>query len=156
MKPRGEGDCGHDRLRHGCGQVRCAVLFHYDISGSIDAYYQEIGRGDRDGNPAKAILCYRLEDLSLHRFFSGTGRVGAEQVKHVAEALKTREGPVAPEDLREKLPLSQAKLSTPLRGLEDTGGASGGGTTGGGTMGGSTGGGTTGGSSGGGTGGGGR
>ena len=43
------------------GDVRFVV--HASVPGSLDEYYQEIGRGGRDGQPAAAICCYRAEDL---------------------------------------------------------------------------------------------
>ncbi|MFZ7087435.1 RecQ family ATP-dependent DNA helicase [Curtobacterium sp. RRHDQ10] len=45
-------------------------VVHADVPESIDAYYQEIGRAGRDGEPAVATLHYRQEDLGLRRFFS--------------------------------------------------------------------------------------
>jgi ATP-dependent DNA helicase RecQ len=41
---------------------------HASAPGSLDAYYQEIGRAGRDGDPARAVLFYRPEDLGLQRF----------------------------------------------------------------------------------------
>jgi ATP-dependent DNA helicase RecQ len=46
-------------------------VLHAQVPGSPDAYYQEVGRAGRDGLPARGVLCYRPEDLSLGRFFAG-------------------------------------------------------------------------------------
>ncbi len=43
---------------------------HASVPGSLDEYYQEIGRCGRDGRPAAAICCYRAEDLGLLRYFA--------------------------------------------------------------------------------------
>lgn len=45
-------------------------VFHAEPSESVDSYYQEIGRGGRDGRPAIARLYYRQEDFGLRRFFA--------------------------------------------------------------------------------------
>jgi len=49
----------------GMGIDRADVRFvvHASVPGSLDEYYQEIGRSGRDGKPAAAICCYRAEDL---------------------------------------------------------------------------------------------
>jgi ATP-dependent DNA helicase RecQ len=105
----------------GVNKADVRFVFHYQISESPDAYYQEIGRAGRDGKPAEAVLFYRPEDLALRRFFSGTGRVNEDQVKQVADALKDRDTPAAVEDVQEDTALSRAKVTTALRGLEDAG-----------------------------------
>ena len=61
----------------GIDKPNVRFVFHYDISDSIDSYYQEIGRAGRDGEAA-AILFYRSEDLGIRRFFAGAGRIEAE------------------------------------------------------------------------------
>src|SRR5262249_8841997 len=53
----------------GMGIDRADVRFvvHASVPGSLDEYYQEIGRSGRDGKPAAAIRCYRAEDLGRQR-----------------------------------------------------------------------------------------
>ncbi|MBB5781742.1 helicase-related protein [Nonomuraea jabiensis] len=47
-------------------------VLHAEVPGSPDAYYQEIGRAGRDGDPARAVLFYRPENLGLQRYFTAT------------------------------------------------------------------------------------
>ncbi|WP_417492994.1 DNA helicase RecQ [Maricaulis sp.] len=49
-------------------------VFHLNMPGSMEAYYQEIGRAGRDGAPADAMMLYGLGDASLRRrFIDGDG-----------------------------------------------------------------------------------
>ena len=58
----------------GMGIDRPDVRFvaHASVPGSLDEYYQEIGRAGRDGQDATAVCFYRPEDLGippvLHRW----------------------------------------------------------------------------------------
>jgi ATP-dependent DNA helicase RecQ len=95
-------------------------VFHDQVSESVDAYYQEIGRAGRDGKPAEARLFYRPEDLGLRRFFAAAG-AGPEAVEEVADELATARAPVDPARLRERLSLSRSKVASALQCLERTG-----------------------------------
>ena len=44
-------------------------VFHSDLPGSVEAYYQEIGRAGRDGAPADAHMLYGLQDMRMRRVF---------------------------------------------------------------------------------------
>jgi ATP-dependent DNA helicase RecQ len=95
-------------------------VFHHDPSDSIDSYYQEIGRGGRDDQPAEAVLFYRPEDVGTRRFFAGGG-VDGETVQRVAERVGEESRPLDPADLRQELGLGESKLMTALIRLEDAG-----------------------------------
>ncbi|HEX2103857.1 MAG TPA: ATP-dependent DNA helicase RecQ [Solirubrobacteraceae bacterium] len=105
----------------GVDKADVRFVFHAEIPESVDSYYQEVGRAGRDGEPARAVLFYRPEDLGLRRFFAGTGRVGADELRDVAEAVADARDPIAPTDLQERTELSQTKLATAVSRLEDAG-----------------------------------
>ncbi|MDQ4077921.1 MAG: ATP-dependent DNA helicase [Chloroflexota bacterium] len=105
----------------GIDKPNVRFVFHYDIPGSVDEYYQQIGRAGRDGNVAQAILFYRPEDLGIRHFFAGGGQVELDQVEQVARALQEQEGPVEPRELQKEIDLSQSKLTSALSHLEEVG-----------------------------------
>jgi ATP-dependent DNA helicase RecQ len=46
-----------------------AYVFHTDLPGNLEAYYQEIGRAGRDGQPAQAHMLFGLGDIRMRRLF---------------------------------------------------------------------------------------
>jgi ATP-dependent DNA helicase RecQ len=96
-------------------------VYHLDVSESVDAYYQEIGRAGRDGEPAEAILFYRPEDLNLRRFLASSGNVDAEQMELVAAALEHAEGPLSVAEISTATDLSKTKVEVAISRLEETG-----------------------------------
>jgi ATP-dependent DNA helicase RecQ len=62
-------------------------VVHAQAPESPDTYYQEVGRAGRDGEPARAVLAYRPEDLALGRFFTA-GVPRPDDVRAVVEAVE--------------------------------------------------------------------
>jgi ATP-dependent DNA helicase RecQ len=96
-------------------------VFHADIADSVDAYWQEVGRAGRDGEPARAILFYRPEDVAVRRFFAGSGKIDREQLQRLAEAISAAPGGLEPKDLKEEVDLSDSRLATAVARLEEVG-----------------------------------
>jgi ATP-dependent DNA helicase RecQ len=96
-------------------------VYHYDIPGSVDAYYQEIGRAGRNGEAAEAILFYRAEDLGIRRYFAGGGQYDEDEVSGVVALLQKQSRPMTIPDLAEQSDISSAKLQSILANLQSEG-----------------------------------
>jgi ATP-dependent DNA helicase RecQ len=53
----------------GIDKSNVRVVAHYDIPGSVEAYYQEAGRAGRDGHPARCVLLFNHADVATQEFF---------------------------------------------------------------------------------------
>jgi ATP-dependent DNA helicase RecQ len=78
-------------------------VVHYAIPGSIEAYYQEIGRAGRDGRPATATLLWDYADIETRRFLIDSPRKNNSAHRRCA-------APLDPEEAERRRTLEHAKL----------------------------------------------
>jgi ATP-dependent DNA helicase RecQ len=66
-------------------------VVHYQMPGSIEAYYQEIGRAGRDGLPSTCVLLFNYADKNTHDFFIEGSYPDISIIKQVYDSLAATE-----------------------------------------------------------------
>lgn len=97
------------------------TVIHTALPGSIEAYYQEIGRAGRDGGPSRAILMHSYADRHRHDFFFARDYPAVEALDAVYKLLW--DTPIAKEELQSASKLDSDTFEKSLDKLWIHGGA---------------------------------
>ncbi len=95
-----KGDCpvavATNAFGMGIDRSDLRFVLHYDIPGSLEAYYQEAGRAGRDGEPSRCEMLFNYADVRTQEFFIEGANPTREIIAGLYSALRRlcKQGPV--------------------------------------------------------------
>jgi ATP-dependent DNA helicase RecQ len=77
----------------GIDKPNVRLVVHYDMPGSLEAYYQEAGRAGRDRDPADCVLLHSYRDRFTHEFMIDGAHPSESTIRSTFRLLNAREAP---------------------------------------------------------------
>lgn len=71
----------------GIDKKNIRLIIHFNMPGTIENYYQEIGRAGRDGKESAAFLLYDDSDINIHNYFLSNSHPDKELIQSVYNAI---------------------------------------------------------------------
>jgi len=87
IKGNTEVICATNAFGMGIDKSDIRTIIHYNIPGSIENYYQEIGRAGRDGKPSHTFLLFDEKDVAIQEHFIDVTIPSVEEVLTVYNLL---------------------------------------------------------------------
>lgn len=113
------GDCdvavATNAFGMGIDRADLRFVIHFDIPGSVEAYYQEAGRAGRDGEPARCEILFNYADVRTQEFFIEGANPTREIITSLYHTLTRlcRRGPITMSitDIAEEIPAAKNEMA---------------------------------------------
>lgn len=119
--------CATNAFGLGIDKQDVRFVAHYDLPGSMEAYYQEAGRAGRDAKPSECLFLFRGGDVYIQEFLIETSYPSRALVESVYRQMLTldtgRKHEITLAELKQRIPdaKSERTISAALRLLEEAG-----------------------------------
>ncbi|MEO8904347.1 MAG: DNA topoisomerase 3 [Polyangiaceae bacterium] len=107
----------------GVDKADIRTVLHLALPGSVEGYYQEIGRAGRDGKPSRTVLMHHFADRKTHEFFLERDYPAEDVLDKLFNGLKS--APVTADTLRKKTRVKKQDFEKALEKLWIHGGVHG-------------------------------
>jgi ATP-dependent DNA helicase RecQ len=108
-------------LGMGIDKSNLRFVIHFDMPGSITAYYQEVGRAGRDGGAAEGVLLYDPADQRIQRHFIFSAQPSKEDFQKVQDVVANSTEPPTLTTIKVKTGLHPTRITVVVAELVEQG-----------------------------------